>query len=380
VPPGDTAVVAFEVVCVALGSVQVTVATSGVDPDPNGYSVGVERPGFGATADVAANGTATFSGLFPGDYSVSLRGMSLNCGTTSANPTLVTVPSSGGTFAVSFSVTCPIATELAVVMASTGGPEIYVLKSNGAVVTQLTSNAAYEDGPAWSPDGSKIAFRSDRDGNAEIYVANSDGSNPTRLTNHGAADYRPAWSPDGTKIAFVSERDGNAEIYLMNPDGTGALRLTTNAAYDSDPAWSFNGSKIAFRTDRPGYPAIHVMNPDGSGVAQVTTTGAWDERPTWSPDGTRIAFSRLASCDYYYCERDLFVVNADGSGVTRLTAGSDDHGDPAWSPDGNWIAFNAAPCDYYYGCFARVITAVRSDGTEMRELTGLTAYHPAWRP
>ncbi len=78
---------------------------------------------------------------------------------------------------------------------------------------------------AWSPDGTKIAFTSDRDGNFEIYVMNADGRNPTRLTSDPATDNFPAWSPDGTKIAFDSRRDGNFEIYVMNADGTNPTRL-----------------------------------------------------------------------------------------------------------------------------------------------------------
>ena len=92
-----------------------------------------------------------------------------------------------------------------------GNYEIYLTNTDGTGQTNLTNNAASDQIPAWSPDGSKIAFESTRDGStSEIYVMNADGSGPTRLTNNSADDYWSSWSPDGKKIAFVSSRDGNA--------------------------------------------------------------------------------------------------------------------------------------------------------------------------
>ncbi len=82
------------------------------------------------------------------------------------------------------------------------------------------------------------ALHSDRDGNFEIYVMNADGTAQTNLTNNPADDAFPAWSPDGTKIAFDTNRDGNFEIYVMNADGTNPTRLTDNPARDESPSWS----------------------------------------------------------------------------------------------------------------------------------------------
>ena len=102
----------------------------------------------------------------------------------------------------------------------------------------ITNSTANDTFPAWSPDGTKIAFQSDRDGNTNIYVMNTDGTGQVSLTNSPANDSSSTWSPDGTKIAFQSDRDGNSEIYVMNFDGSGQSRLTNNAATDGDPAWS----------------------------------------------------------------------------------------------------------------------------------------------
>lgn len=104
-----------------------------------------------------------------------------------------------------------------------------VNRSNQVVAQDLLTDA-------WSPDGSKLAFITDRDGNFELYVMNADGTNPTNLSNNLATEFYPAWSPLGTKILFSTTRDGNLEIYSMNPDGSSQTRLTSNTAGDYYPA------------------------------------------------------------------------------------------------------------------------------------------------
>ena len=201
---------------------------------------------------------------------------------------------------------------------------LYVMNSDGSNVMQLTfEDSADSYHPAWSPDGSKIAFGSTRDSNPEIYVMDPNGSNIVRLTYDSAQDAQPAWSPDGTKIAFVSDRDGNAEIYVMNADGSGPVNLTNHAGADYAPAWSPDGTKIAFQSDRETDFAVWVMNADGSNPIRLTDPSTPAGAPSWSPDRTRIAYEQGG---------DLWVMNADGNRKIRVTSGFWNDGLPRWRP------------------------------------------------
>ena len=157
-----------------------------------------------------------------------------------------------------------------------------VVAPKPAPATRLTFDDAFDSSPAWSPDGRRIAFESERDGNDEIYVMNADGSGVARLTVNDAIDGSPAWSPDGQRIAFDSLRDDNFEVYLMNADGSGVTRLTNNDARDWHPVWSPDGRRIAFESNRDGNAEIYLMNPDGSGVVPASPTTAL---PTSLPPG-----------------------------------------------------------------------------------------------
>jgi Tol biopolymer transport system component/uncharacterized protein YjdB/plastocyanin len=230
--------------------------------------------------------------------------------------------------------------------------EIYVMNADGSGVQRATYTTPADrsnHGPAWSPDGTRLAFTSDRAdqfANHDVFVMNADGSGLTRIVDDPVGANSPAWSPDGTRIAFASYRDGYSHIYVVNADGTGITGLTNGAAWDTDPAWSPDGTRIAFDRDPDATSEIYVMNADGSGISRLTNHPANDGDPAWSPDGTRIAFASTRDDDDG-SESHIYVMNADGSGVTRLTTDPRGDGSPSWSPDGTRIAFGGGDSHLY---------------------------------
>ena len=217
----------------------------------------------------------------------------------------------------------------------TGSGDIYAMNPDGSGVTRLTDHSAVDEEPAWSPDGTQIAFASRRTTLAQdVYVMNADGSNVRRLTTANGDDTAPAWSPDGSKIVFRSTRDGNLEIYSMNADGTGQTRLTNHSRADTSPSWSPDGSKIVFSRNTGSISEVYVMNANGSGATRIATDG-WD--PDWGSNG-KIAFTRSLVGAFVW---EIFTMNANGTGVTRLTSVSGPDFDPTWSSDGEKIVFSS---------------------------------------
>ena len=224
-----------------------------------------------------------------------------------------------------------------------GNNEIYVMDADGTGQTNLTRYSKLDGWPSWSPDGTRILYYSMQSvtlhieeiepklamENLEVVVMDADGTDVVNLSRNSATDQLPVWSPDGTKIAFQSDRDGVGEVFVMNSDGTNQTNITNNPAGDGWPCWSPDGTKIAFISSRDGDMEIYVVNPDGSGLTKLTDNSAWDGGPTWSPDGTQIAFQSKRDGDYR-----VYVMDADGTDQTRLTNEKSSY--PVWM-DSRWI-------------------------------------------
>ncbi len=195
---------------------------------------------------------------------------------------------------------------------SNGGGEfpprnIFVMQSDGSGLRQITSGEFQEVDPAWAPDGSRIVFSSTRccasdrsQSNYDLYTIRPDGSDLRHLISDSASDLSPAWSPDGSRIAYVRYEEGDRgwQIWTVSADGTDAGRVVDNDRYNSVVAWSPDGDELAYVTELGDRDyQIRVVRADGTHERTLFECSepciATGYTLAWSPDGTEIAFTQF---------------------------------------------------------------------------------------
>lgn len=249
---------------------------------------------------------------------------------------------------------------------------IWLLGADGGVLAK-PRGAVFSVDPAWSPDGTKLAFAK-----GDVAVVNADGTGFKRLPRTAQLDETdPSWSPDGSRLAFRSEGGGPSGLYVINADGSDRRRIARNVrgGEESSINWSPDGTQVAFNTapsSSSGYQ-IYLMSSDGSGRRPLTNTGN-NADAAWSPNGTTLVFAGARERDEE--PNGLYTLRLDGSERTFLADGAAALHHPVWSPDGSRIAFLRA------GSKRATAHVIRPDGTGLKRLirAGVWSDAPAWSP
>jgi Tol biopolymer transport system component len=259
--------------------------------------------------------------------------------------------------------------------------EIYLVSADGSGPVNLTRNSCADDEPDWKPDGTRIAWESDRDGDFEIWVMDADGSNVSQLTTTGGL--APRWSNSGELIVYSK----GAGLLVINADGSDE-RIVLNSVSDSDDpclaggfpgGWSPEDDRVIYYATAPeagsssGLGVICSVNVETGEVEElVREAGVLNVEPVWSPDGRFIAYRSIREGN-----SDVYVMDLEDGSERRLTDFDGLDTEPDWSPDGEWLVFATNRDD-----LATDIYVMRADGSDLRRLTDDEAKdsYPVWAP
>ncbi|APV51795.1 Tol-Pal system beta propeller repeat protein TolB [Betaproteobacteria bacterium GR16-43] len=224
--------------------------------------------------------------------------------------------------------------------------------------------------PAWSPDGSRLAYVSFDQKKPIVVVQNLAQGTTKIVAGFRGNNSAPAWSPDGNQLAVALSKDGLTQIYRVSPAGGEAQRLTDSSGIDTQPAFSPDGQWIAFTSDRGGTPQVYRMPAAGGPATRLTFEGSYNVGPRYSPDGKSIAFVQRDASRYRIALLEL----ATGQ-VTVVTDGTLDDS-PTFAPNGKMILYEAQTGG------RGQLAAVSTDGRVRQRLASAAGdvRDPAWGP
>ncbi len=279
--------------------------------------------------------------------------------------------------------------QLAFVSNRFGSYQIFLMNADGSMPEQLTSEEGGACQPAWSPDGSKLAYitpctgRRDTYPGANIYIYDMEtrAARPLLAQPGVHGDFDPAWSPDDKKLAFTTLRNGRPQIYLYDFSTSLVSELSKTFFPEKHPAWNPSGLQLAFVREAPN-GQVWVMGRDGSLQAQFSPSGGINNLwPVWSRDGQMILYSQTTVDVFNPWLIALRYEDRNSAREFRIPANRDRDVGPVAevdpSPDGEWLAFESWPVGNNHDIYVMTIR-----GTDLTRLTSDRAFDisPAWRP
>ena len=224
-------------------------------------------------------------------------------------------------------------------MVSGGNRDIYSVRLDGRDVERVTTNVAEDRWPTTAPG--RLVYSSTRSGLTDLYALSSAGGAEDRLTTTTSLqEMEPAFSPDGSRIAFIGSEAGPvsvSKLYVASGTGTGAVRVTTNfgdaGSLESSPVWAPTNDRVAFVTTHQGSADIWVYFVNGDSIRPLVQHARADVEPAWSPDGKKLVFASNRDAP----DAELYLLDIQTGSITRLTTRTGVDAQPSWLPDGRIV-------------------------------------------